>query len=173
MRAVFLIRVLLGVGVVAALSAGCAGRQASSAPEGSAPAASGVSGSAASDSATPPNSSGPVDASLCPTPAATTITVTETDNGRTVCAQVSQRIEIYLHGTVAEPWSAITAAGGGLRPTASGKLSLPVGVTGAVFTAVTRGPAEVVSTRPTCAGQPTGAGCTIFARFRVTVSVRG
>jgi hypothetical protein len=163
MRAVFVFRVLLAVGVVAALSAGCAVRQASSAP----------SGNAASNSATPPSSNGPVDASLCPTPAATTIAVTETDNGRTVCALVSQRIEIYLHGTVAEPWSALTAAGGGLRPTASGKLSLPVGVTGAVFTAVSRGPAEVVSTRPTCANQPTGSSCTTFARFRVTVSVRG
>jgi hypothetical protein len=166
MRFVQVIRVLLPVAAMVALSAGCAVRQAGGVPANSLPA-----NSLPANSVPVPSSSGPVDASACPPPAGTTVTVTEADNGRTVCARVSQRIEIYLHGTVAQPWSAITAAGDRLRPTASGKLSLPVGVTGAVFTALAPGPVEVVSSRPMCSAQPGQSGCTALAAFRVTVSV--
>jgi hypothetical protein len=155
MRSVCEIRVYLVVAVVIAFAAGCAVQPGSS-PTGTVPAAS---------------SSGPV-ASPCPPAAGSTITVSETDTGRTVCARVSQRIEIYLHGTVASPWSAITVVGDPLRPTASGKLSLPLGVTGAVFTAVAPGQAEVDSVRPTCTSQPGGAACSAIAQFRVTVAVR-
>jgi len=154
MRINGVIPVYLGMALVVAFSAGCAVQPGSS----SVPAAS---------------SSGPVDVTPCPPPAGSTITVTEADTGRTVCARVSQRIEIYLHGTVASPWSAITVVGDPLRPTASGKLSLPVGVTGAVFTAVAPGQAEVDSARPTCTSQPGEPACSAVAQFRVTVSVRG
>jgi hypothetical protein len=99
--------------------------------------------------------------------------VTEADSGRTRCVRVSQRIEIYLHGTVANLWSPITATGHQLQPTASGKLALPVGVTGAVFTAIAMGQADVISTRPMCRSQAAGSDCGTAASFRVTVTVRG
>jgi hypothetical protein len=149
-----LIRVLLGMCVMLAFGAGCAARPAGKAPT----------------IAAPPTSSGGA-ASLCPPPAGATVTVAETDSGRTLCARVSQRIEVYLHGTATNPWSAITAAGDLLRPTANGKLSLAVGVTGAVFTAVGPGQVELVSTRPTCTGQHDGSECNGPAEFRVTLSV--
>ena len=97
--------------------------------------------------------------------------MTEKDNGRTVCARVSQRVEVYLSGTVASPWSPITAAGTQLQPTASGKLSLKLGTTGAVFTAVAPGETVVVSTRPMCGAS--GSDCPTTVSFRVTVSVQG
>jgi hypothetical protein len=149
-----LVRVLLGIVVVLAFSSGCAARS---------------KGPAVAVDAPPSSSAG--DASLCPPSAGTTVTVAETDTGRTVCARVSQRIEVYLHGTPANPWSAISVADGPLRSATSGKLSLPIGVTGAVFIAVARGQVEIVSTRPMCTGQQRSNGCEGPVEFRVRVSI--
>lgn len=107
----------------------------------------------------------------CATPAGVTITVTELDNGRTVCAAVTQRIEILLHGSTDRPWTAITANGDQLSPAGTGRMSLGIGVTGAAFTAVRPGEAEVTSTRRVCAPDPNGSACTAVVLFRVTVSV--
>jgi hypothetical protein len=158
MRRIFIGRLSATAAAVAALSAGCATGTASSV---STPGPSASSG-------------GQVEASPCQPPTeTTTITLTEADNGRTVCARISQRIEIYLHGTQANPWSPITAGGAQLRSAASGKLSLQVGVTGAVFTTVAAGQVDVVSSRPMCSPSSAGSGCSGTAEFRVTVSVRG
>jgi hypothetical protein len=151
-----LIRVFFAMAVVVTLAAGCAVR-----PGGDAP------------NSARPSSDGQVDDSPCPAPSGSTVSVTDTDSGRTICARVSQRVEVYLHGTVAAPWSSIAATGGPLRPTASGKMSLRVGVTGAVFDAVAPGSAEVVSNRPMCTSEPGGSGCTGPVAFHVTVLVRG
>ena len=157
MRPVLLVRVLLTLLLIPLLANGCAAGPAGDRP--------------GSDPAQPPTSA------ACPAPTDSTgsmdstVTVTEVDNGRTVCAAVSQRIEFYLHGTADRLWSPITAEGNPLSPTGSGKLSLAIGVTGAVFTAVAPGAAEVTSTRPTCASAPSGATCDSVVLFRVSVSV--
>ena len=67
--------------------------------------------------------------------------------------------------------SPITAEGNPLSRNGSGKLSLAVGVTGAVFSAVAPGTVEVTATRPTCASASNAPTCDSVALFRVTVSV--
>lgn len=108
---------------------------------------------------------------VCVPPTGPVITVTELDNHRTVCAGMGQRLEFYLHGTPDRPWSAITGEGNPLSRTNNGKLSLAVGVTGAIFTVVAPGTAAVTSTRPTCASASSGPSCDGVTEFRVTVSV--
>jgi hypothetical protein len=141
---------LVATAIAAGLTAGCATGKASSVS---------TPGSAEPSSCRPPTGT-------------TSIIVDETDNGRTVCARVSQRVEVYLHGTSANKWSAITASAGPLQPATSGKLSLQVGVTGAAFTAVSPGEADVVSSRPMCNVTSAASDCPTVVRFRVTVSVR-
>ena len=148
MRPGFLVRLLLVFVPISLLSAGCA-----VGPPGG------------------PSSSGSSSATACPSPPGSTITVTELDNGSPVCAGVGQQIEFYLHGTSDRPWSPIAAEGNPLSPTSSGKLSLAVGVTGAVFIAVATGTAEVTATRPTCPSSPGGPTCNSIVMFRVLVSV--
>jgi hypothetical protein len=106
-----------------------------------------------------------------PSSTATTLTLTETDSGRAVCARVSQRIEIFLHGSAQSKWAPITATGTALAPATSGKLSLAIGVTGAAFAAVAPGVAEVGSTRPMCDTRQAGTECPTTAGFHLTVTV--
>jgi hypothetical protein len=82
-----------------------------------------------------------------------TRTVTEVDAGSTVCLAAGEHLEVYLHGTLAAPWSSITLEGSALSPAANGKGTLPVGVTGGFYVARTAGAARLTSSRPVCAGQ--------------------
>ncbi len=111
-------------------------------------------------------------ASPCPAPAGPIVTVTEAENGQTVCARVGQRIEVFLHGLPDQPWQPITATGTALQPATSGKLALPIGVTGAAFTAVAPGSSDLISRRPLCPSPPPGgAACLAIQAFRVSVTV--
>jgi hypothetical protein len=82
-----------------------------------------------------------------------TRTVTELDAGSTICLAVGEHLDVYLHGTLAAPWSPIGLAGSALSPEANGKGTLPVGVTGGFYLARTAGSARVTSSRPACAGR--------------------
>ncbi len=143
---------------VVALSGGCATGAGTGSAAGA--TAAGVSGRAQPSSCQPSSGS-------------TTITVTEADNGRIVCARISQRIEVYLHGTLANPWSPVTATGAQLRPAPSGKLSLQVGVTGAVFSVVAAGQTDILSSRAMCNPPSSGSACPTKTTFRLTVSAGG
>jgi hypothetical protein len=107
----------------------------------------------------------------CVAPTGPVITVTELENGRALCARTGQRLEFYLHGSVERPWSPITSEGNPLSRANSGRLSLALGVTGAVFTTVAPGAGTVTSTRPTCASVSNGPTCGAVTQFRVVVSV--
>jgi hypothetical protein len=100
-----------------------------------------------------------------------TRTVTEVDSGTTICLVVGQHLEVYLHGSLADPWSPIGLAGSALSPAANGKGTLPVGVTGGFYLARTAGSARVMSWRlAACAGRspssaapsPNGTSCGPF-----------
>jgi hypothetical protein len=80
-------------------------------------------------------------------------TVTEADAGSTICLAAGEHLEVYLHGTLADPWSPIALEGSALSPAANGKGTLPVGVTGGFYLARTAGAARLTSSRmAVCAG---------------------
>jgi hypothetical protein len=89
-----------------------------------------------------------------PDRSAVTRTVTEADAGSTICLATGEHLEVYLHGTLAAPWSTIAVEGSALSPAANGKGTLPVGVTGGFYLARTAGAARLTSFRPTCAERP-------------------
>lgn len=110
----------------------------------------------------------PSASSISPAPV---VTVTEADAGRTVALRPGQRLEVYLHGAAQNLWSQPAAAGPALEPAASGKLSLPVGVTGAAFQAVRSGSARITATR-SCPDPSAGqVACQGVQSFDLTVTV--
>jgi hypothetical protein len=98
---------------------------------------------------------------LCPHPAKTkVITLQDVDTGKTVCARRGAVISVYLHAPPNEDrWQPILASNGHVlvvKP--SGRLALPIGVTGAVYQVVARGRASLSSSRPPCL-PPARVGC--------------
>jgi hypothetical protein len=99
-------------------------------------------------------------------------TITDADNGRVICVSVGTRIEVYLHGSVENPWRPIVASGLPLATAVSGKGTLALGVTGGFFNAVHAGPAGISSARDLCPSPSAGsAGCNSLAAFNVTIQV--
>ena len=106
------------------------------------------------------------------------ITLTNADNGRSVCVRRGAAVQVYLRGTQASRWSAIHASSGVLRPRANGHGLLALGVTGASFVAARPGTASITSTRPVCPTPPPNSGsqsgtveCGAILGFRVSVRV--
>lgn len=111
----------------------------------------------------------PSASSVSPVPV---VTVTEADAGRTVALRPGQRLEVYLHGVAQDLWSQPAATGPALEPVASGKRTLPVGVTGAAFQAVRSGSARITATRELCPDPGPGqAACQGVQSFDLTVTV--
>jgi hypothetical protein len=81
---------------------------------------------------------------------------------------------VLLKGTPARKWRPIRASGSVLRPSASGHLTLMIGVTGASFQAIRPGTSVISSARAVCASSATPAGvpCDAVGTFHVTVIVR-
>ena len=94
-------------------------------------------------------------------PAGTTVTIKNADNGRISCATVGERVLVFLTGTMACKWSPIEAGSAALTPAASGELALRVGVTGASFIAAHPGSARITSARVGCKHR-TAAGSMTF-----------
>src|SRR5690348_9469278 len=86
------------------------------------------------------------------------ITLTNADNGRSVCVRRGAAVLVYLRGTQASRWSVIHSSSGVLRPHANGHLLLALGVTGASFIAARPGTASITSTRPVCPTPPPNSG---------------
>jgi len=106
------------------------------------------------------------------------ITLTNADNGRTVCVRRGAAVLVYLQGTRAGRWSVIHASSSVLRPHANGHGLLALGVTGASFVAARPGTASITSTRPACPTPPPNSGaqsgteeCGAIRGFRVRVRV--
>jgi len=92
-------------------------------------------------------------------PQTQTVTLSEQDNGRQVCVAAGTQVEIYLKGTMTDKWSNPVPDSGVLRPVASGKGALAVGVTAGFYVADHPGQARVTAVRGS-------------AHFEVDVSVR-
>ena len=111
-------------------------------------------------------------------PRLSVITLTNADNGRSVCVRRGTAVQVYLRGTQASRWSVIHASSGVLRPRANGHMLLAVGVTGASFVAARPGTASITSARQACPTPPPNAGsqsgtveCGAILGFRVGVRV--
>jgi hypothetical protein len=154
----------------AAVILGC-GQQhgvAAGAPEATAPAASS------------PASIAPACRGGGPAMHARSLTVTNADNGESLCVTRGTAVAVYLKGTPARKWAPIHASSAVLAPAANGALTLALGVTGASFTAAQAGTAVITSSRPACgSGVPPGdsapatgtLACGAVLAFHVTVTV--
>lgn len=113
-------------------------------------------------------------------PKAAQVTITNTDNGRTVCVRPGAAVLVFLRGLPPHKWSAIRASGPALRPHANGHMMLQFGVTGGSFLAVRPGTSVLTSTMMACGptATPPNAGnesgtleCGTILGFRATVKV--
>jgi hypothetical protein len=153
---------------------------AASGPAATRPAASAASGN---PSATSPAASAP--AAACGSTAAVpgpgrTLTLSNTDNGRSFCVRRGTGVLIYLHGTATARWNRLRSSSAALVPSANGHLMLALGVTGGYFVATQPGSAVISSARSRC-GQPAAppsasaasgkASCGTVELFRVTIKV--
>jgi len=103
---------------------------------------------------------------------ATRMTLTEADNGATVCLARAGTVELYLHGTAADRWSPVAVTGSALRSVPSGKATLPIGVTAGFFAANGAGRAVLSSYRAPCtAADPQATGCDGAHLVRIVVVV--
>ncbi len=99
------------------------------------------------------------------------MTVTETDNGSTVCLAMGGTLTVTLHDAAGTRWQEVQAQGDALR-TIVGRGTLPVGVTGGFYSAVQAGTAVVDSSRPNCPQASGGAiSCHSLLSFQVHVQV--
>jgi hypothetical protein len=101
------------------------------------------------------------------------VSLSEADDGKQVCLATGTALELYLHGTVDSKWSQPTADGTALRPTASGKRALQVGVTAGFFVADAPGTVHLTAQRAACPSPSSGGmACQALIGFRVTITVR-
>jgi hypothetical protein len=102
------------------------------------------------------------------------LTLTSAQDGKTYCVTLGTNVLVLLKGTPGNKWGLIRAAGSALRPSASGHMTLMIGVTGASFLAVRPGSSVISSTRPVCPSSATPADvpCDAVGAFHVTVLVR-
>src|SRR2546421_8535969 len=94
----------------------------------------------------PGGGGGAADAS-CPQGVHTgTVTLTETDQGTTVCVATGTTVEVYLHAkATGQLWSKPTPDRTILQPAVSGKGALPVGVTAGFYRAVEPGQTRITA----------------------------
>ena len=96
------------------------------------------------------------------------------DKGKTVCLEAGQELTVFLGVPLEEEaarWGAINASDSSvLEALSSGVLTLPRGVTGAVYLAKKKGVAQLDSVRPPCAGP--AAGCSPDRVWHATVVVQ-
>jgi hypothetical protein len=100
-------------------------------------------------------------------------TLQDADAGRTVCLKPGEVLTVFLHAPVGEArWGTITAANHAvLSSRSSGVLTLPIGVTAAVYRAGKTGTTRLVSTRPPCS-PPQVTGCDTAHEWSAHVVVR-
>ena len=100
-------------------------------------------------------------------------TLQDEDSGRTVCLRQGDVLTVFLHAPVGEDrWRPITTHDGGvLTPRSSGVLTLPLGVTAAVYGGAKKGTATLTSTRPPCSPS-NSAGCDAKHKWSARVVVK-
>jgi hypothetical protein len=173
----------VALGAVAVIS-GC-GQQYPGAPAG--PPQAGAPSPPPAGASSPPSANSPLPpppatqrAGAChgPAPRLRVITLTNADNGRSVCVRRGTAVLVYLRGTQASRWSVIYSSSGVLPPHANGHGLLELGVTGASFVAARAGTALITSIRQACPTPPPNSGsqsgtveCGAILAFRVSVRV--
>jgi hypothetical protein len=109
-----------------------------------------------------------------------TLTLGTTDNRRSYCVKRGTGVLIFLRGTATDKWSELTSSSAALKPSANGRLTLALGVTGGFFVAARPGTAVITSARSGCGPSssppttpvPSGqASCGPAGLFRVTITV--
>jgi hypothetical protein len=100
------------------------------------------------------------------------VTLTEADNGATVCVATGTSVEVYLHAKTGQQWSKPVPDRTILRPAANGKGALQVGVTAGFYLAAEPGQARVTAQLAPCRGPKPGPACDAVQLFEVTISVR-
>ena len=75
------------------------------------------------------------------------LTITNTDNNKTLCVTTGTIIFVFLHGTPSDKWAAIRSGSAVLMPHVDPAMTLQVGVTGASFDAARPGTAMITSAR--------------------------
>jgi hypothetical protein len=100
-------------------------------------------------------------------------TLQDADAGRTVCLNQGDVLTVFLHARQGEDrWGPITTSDRHvLKPRSSGVLTLPIGVTGAVYAGAGKGTARLTSTRPPC-NPPSRSGCDAAHEWTARVVVR-
>jgi hypothetical protein len=116
---------------------------------------------------------GAADAS-CPQGVRTgTVTLSETDQGRTVCVATGTSVEVFLHAkSTGQQWSKPVPDRTILRPAANGKGALQVGVTAGFYLAAEPGQARITAQLAPCRGPKAGPACDAVQLFEVTITVR-
>ena len=99
-------------------------------------------------------------------------TLQDRDAGRTICLRTAKVLTVFLHAPIQEGrWGPIKATDGGvLEARSSGVLTLPLGVTAAVYRAAHPGTARLSSRRPPCGA--TTSACDAAHRWSARVVVR-
>jgi hypothetical protein len=162
------------LGAVAVIS-GC-GQQRPGTPAG--PPHAGASSPPPASSPAPPGTPRAATCHSGAAPRLRVLTLTNADNGRSVCVRRGTAVLVYLRGTQASRWSVIHASSSVLRPRANGHGLLALGVTGASFLAARPGTASITSARMACPTPPPNSGsqsgtveCGAILGFRVSVRV--
>jgi hypothetical protein len=78
------------------------------------------------------------------------LVITLAGNGKTYCVRVGEKLDVYLHGTVASMWLEPLASSNVLTPVPNGELSLVAGLTEEFFAAARTGQVLITSVRPPC-----------------------
>jgi hypothetical protein len=148
---------------------------ACAAPAGTSPStSSSPTSSSPTSSPAPSNSGGGRADAGCPQGVQTgTVTLTEVDQGRTVCVATGTDVEVYLRAPRAgQQWSPPVPDRTILQPHASGKGALQMGVTAGFYRAVTPGQARITAQLAPCRGPKPGPECDAIQLFEVTVVIR-
>jgi hypothetical protein len=142
-------------------------------PSGS-PAAAPAGTAPSTSSSAPSNSAGgPADAGCPQGVQSGTVTLTEADQGRTVCVATGTDVEVYLRAPRAgQQWSEPVPDRTILQPHASGKGALQMGVTAGFYRAVAPGQARITAQLAPCRGPKPGPECDAIQLFEVTVVIR-
>lgn len=173
--------VLVAVALAAAVLASGCGQQHAGTPPGPPLSFSSPSPPAAPVPSPVPGEPGTAARCGSAAPPISLITITDADNGRTLCVRPGIAVQVYLKDAATARWSPIHASNQAvLAPHANGRLMVMAGVTAASFLAVHRGTATISSLGRPCgpdatpgnAAAPGGVmDCGVLIAFHVTVKV--
>jgi len=99
------------------------------------------------------------------------VMLTESDGGTTACVAAGTSVDVVLHARAGQQWSKPVSDGAALRPTASGKGALQVGVSASFYVAAAPGQARVTAQLSPCRGPKPGPACDAVQLYTVLVVV--